>query len=415
MTAITFNPSRALHGWKQEDDYSITLVPSTEIEEGAVSGSLTVKDQTYETVAGTATTSKSDCVALANAGNPAVTFESLTPAVCTVNSRTGVVSKVSNGQCTIESRGQTGRRRHVLTISTIGTTTIYEKVTAIDPLSLRAYLRDQQLAAISGVTPGSASQRAHATPWGGGLSGDGGPVNVNNFVRAQNKPGFTALPLDALDEMIAHQSYDSRESTQWRAWISPHHYLTWRGHPSADTPIAVVGDHVRMLPQKEIVVAWSATAWTGTLCRLLPTDYERWLPPTLLKPAMVAHTAISCWSRNLNTYITGDQRWVLPIQVWKGLFDANDPRYNFQKPYPGKVPEYMTTGGDSGSPAWVGINGYLVPIGHTAYAYSAATVHYAPVRSQIDEAMNLLATQNSDPLAGTYAALTVDLTGFPEY
>lgn len=395
---IIFSPAQKLQGWKPHQDFHLSLLSSNESVAGS-GGSQTVSGITYDTTASTASYTKSDVVVTQEPGAEAPIFTSLTPTICNVN-EVGEVGFVSAGACTVEVTGRTGKRRISQTVSSTGALTIYDRVANLAPGSLRKYLQDQQIAALAGVTPGSAAQRAHATSADLGF-GNYGAVNTGNFVRAQAQAGFTALPLDALDELLAGNA----GSAQWRAWISPHHYLSWFGHGSS----SVVGSRVSL--NGEICVAWSATPWAGTLCKLLSADYKTKLPDSLV----YTESAIAVWARLYNTYISGDKRWVMPAELGQhGAFNTTDSRWPYQKvTTSGADSNYMVTGGDSGSPVFVGINGNLVAVGHTAYRGQLGTEMYADWRTEIDAAMNSLATANGD--ATVYAAETIDLSGFTSY
>jgi hypothetical protein len=262
---------------------------------------------------------------------------------------------------------------------------------------LRKYLYDQQTAALAGVTAGSAAQRVHATAYNGGFSLSGSSVNATNFIRAQSKSGFTALPLDALDELLTGLG----GSAQWRAWISPHHFLTWRGHGSSSS----AGNWVSI--GGELVVEYSATAWTGALCKLLPAGWKTYLPDVI---DTTVSSDINLWTRHYNTYDVGaDKRWVMPAcvgNIKSSPYALADARRPFQKASPDSL---MSTGGDSGSPAFCGINGALVLLGHTIGYGNVATLWYGDYISSVNSAM---ATLNA---SGLYTAQTVDLSGFTSY
>lgn len=415
---IVFGPSgEHLRGWKPSDDFSCELVRSD--ESYGVAGapiSTTIKDLTFAGTQTVGTAQKSDLLISNASDNPVVTLESLTPAVCTVDAL-GHVSRVADGSCVIRATGQTGKRDIQQTIITSGGQPIYTSVTAIASGSLRKYLKDQQLAAISGVTPGSLSQRVHTTPYNAGFGATGNSVNVSNFIRAQTKTGFHPFHLDVLDELLV----GGTGPAQWRAWISPHHFLTWLGHGSNSSPgnwVSIAG---------EVVVQYSATAWAGNLCKLLPSNWTDYIPREAFYIQGGSTPEFNIWSRFYNTYDVGaDKRWVMPVRLGatSGNGDNNpyptgDPRRAFQKTYSGSPP--MVNGGDSGSPAFIGITedggitATLVPLGHTAYLGTTCSFFYGDMHAGINAAMNTLASANSDLLAGSYAVQTVDLSGFTSY
>lgn len=400
---IIFGTTNSLRGHLPNEDFSLSLAAAPGVVASAGTITPTIKDLTYSAVTATGMVLKSDIVAINGAANSQLTYASLTPDVCTVGAD-GRVGYVSPGECRVQVAGRTGRRVVSQTVSISGGGTVYSAVIGFAAGSLRTYLRDQQLAALSGVAPGSAAQRAHAVSYAGGMSGNGGSVNTGNFIRSQNKPGFDALPLDALDEMLVGND----GTTQWRAWVSPHHYLTWRGHGSS----SVAGQYVAI--GGEIVVAYSATPWAGTLCKLLPSNWRNYLPDSLVGAGSISELAL--WTRHFNTYLAGDTRWVMPAMHRNGVYAVEDARRVYQRTTLDSAGNaVMSTGGDSGSPAFVGIRepgqsiATLVPLGHTAYATMMTSWWYGDNRSEIDAAMALLNA------SGAYSAGTVDLSGFTSY
>lgn len=397
-----------MRGWQEADDYTLSMLPSPESFGSDSAITPTVHDLSYTARTTTGTYLKSDVVVSNKLENAPVTLDSDTPSVCVVDVDLGNVTRVTDGVCAIRASGQTGQRVISQTISTSGGQTIYDAITGIEAGSLRAYLRDQQLAALADVTPGANAQRAHAAPNNyistnnPPITSHGatyGPVNTNNFLRNQSKPGFDALPLDALDQLLAGPG----GSCEWRAWISPHHYLTWRGHgaQSGATWRALHG---------ELIVEYSASAWTGTLCRLLPANWRTYMPDTT---RVLNWTEINLWVRLYNTYQgdaydpSAERRWVMPARLHlHNPYSAGDERLPYQK-LDGAVP--MSNGGDSGSPVFCGVNGTLVIFSHTQTQGAVGGLIYADLVSEINSAM---AELNA---SGSYTVQTVDLSGFTSY
>lgn len=396
MNIVFDSSAPRLRGWSPEDDYSLSLIPSPETFGTDSAITTTIKDLTYAARTTSGTVDKSNLAVVNSSANRPVAFSSDTPAVCTVDAL-GRVSRVSDGTCTIRVRGQTGDRLITQVISTVGGQTLYDRVTGRATGSLRKYLYDQQVAALAGVTAGPQTQRAHALAFNEGFALTGSSVNTGNLIRAQAKAGFTALPLDVLDELLV----GAGGLAQWRAWISPHHFLTWRGHGSSSS----VGKWVSI--SGEIVVEYSATVWAGTLCKLLPSNWKTYLPDATIDGG---RHDINLWTRHYNTYDAGaDKRWVMPASLGgtaSNPYGTSDTRRPYQKVSSDGV---MSTGGDSGSPAFCGINGTLVPLGHTAYYGSVCSFWYGDYISSINSAM---ATLNA---SGVYTAQTVDLSGFNTY
>lgn len=393
MTTIVHGAGSTLRGWRQEEDFSVSLVVAQEPIGVDGTSEETVKDLTYAVTTTVGTALKSDVVVENDLANQPVTFSSLTPAVCSVDSY-GAVTLITEGQCDVEVSGQTGKRVVSQPISTVGMRTIYGDVTSMAAGSLRRYLYDQQIAALAGVTPGSEAQRAFQT-----LSDSpSGAVNADCFIRAQNQPDFHPFQLDVLDEMLV--GVDGR----WRAWITPHHYLTWLGHGSTSNPGQWVSNG-------EAVVRYSADPWTGNLCKLLPANWASYLPPTVISN----DDALPLWSRFHNTYNAGaDKKWVMPVhRNRKTPFAADDPRRPFQR---WAADGTMANGGDSGSPAWIGIregansHATMVPIGMTSHQWGVATMAFHIIG--LDSIQWAVDTLNA---SGPFTVQTVDLSGFSTY
>lgn len=405
LTLVPGNDGKLFQGYTSADDYSLSFVPKTVLEGTPSAGTVEDKDITHAFSSTEVTWSLSDCVAETRPGNPEVTFSSLSPAVCSV-APSGVVTPVAAGTCRVRATGKTGSRESSFAITQTGAGTVYTGTVSIKAGSLRKYLEGQQLAALSGVTPGSDEQRANATASDMGF-GDGGAVNTNCFIRAQNKAGFDALPLEAVDEILA----GGTNSARWRAWISPHHFLTWRGHNSTNgaTWRSLDGEHV---------VEYSATAWGGgtaaRLCKLLPTNFKDYLPDSARwSPNGGYAPETNVWVRFYNTYLPGDKRWVMPVRaglyIWgqSPIYAETDPRFPYAR-YSSTTIK-LANGGDSGSPVFVGINGTLVPLGITISQGAIPFQSFVNLIPQINAAM---AELNA---SGNYTVQTIDLSGFTRY
>lgn len=380
-------------------------------------------------------------------------YSSKTPNICTVNPETGETtinesllapgSYYSQATCIIEASNATGTKTISFDMAIAGGAAVYDKLpTLTDVTSLRYYLKQQQIAALVGVTPGAGKQRAGAYPNGmaAGLNteikaaGSYGGINTNNFL-FDSKPGFDGLPADALSLLLNGGSFGNQGGAQWQAWISPHHFLSWRGHyiSGVDGGIyyKVLGDlHTTQggtaTPNslRECCVYYSPTAYTGTLVTLLPSNWREYMPETDIGLRRAAPTAIACWTRMFNIYqgsgINTEKRWVQPTEYLcrydkGGIYPPTDPRRPYQKPDYNNI---LVTGGDSGSPVFCGIKGNLVLLGHVAEGGLICYWEdvYADDIAEITSVMNILATRNGE-VNPTYVCPTIDLDGygFPKF
>lgn len=407
---IEFGESaQSVRGLRQEEDFSFSLVYAPTLTGtvtnlyGTVVGDLSYNGETALTTKG-----KYDISLELAPDVVRPVLSSLHPSILTID-QDGVTTMVaSSGTATVLMESPTGSRKTRIQITTSGGYNKYTEVVALQTGSLRKYLYDQQIAALAGVVAGASAQRAGV--YGNGIaaglntavamSGSYGGANTANFIRAQAKAGFAGFPLDLLDQVL--DSGHSGNGAGWRAWISPHHFLTWRGHGASD------GSTWRAI-NGEIIVEYSATPWSGTLAKILPSTFRNYMPICL---ATAQGTFIPVWARLYNTYdnksdATAERRWVMPANFTNLPFGSGDTRYTYQKQASGLVK--MANGGDSGSPVFCGINGNLVMLSHTAYQGSVGTLEYGAYLTQINAAMAAL---NG---SGTYTVGTADLSGFTSY
>lgn len=404
-----------IRGHVESDDYSISLVDATALLSAGTPHYEQVNDLTYTRVDGVGAIIKKNIVGVTALTNPKVTFSSDTPAVCSVDAD-GVVTRVANGTCTVTTSGKTGRRKVSQEISEDSTSaSVYTAATITGVGSLREYLEQQQFAALAGVSPGYAEQRAHVGP--NAVVGFGTVNEMNFLLNSNGKAGYDGLPLDALREILAGPG----GYTSWRAWISPHHFITWKGHLPPETAATW------MRIGSEIVVEYSATRWDGALVKLLPPDAATYIPPQITGDLygqyfsienIAVGTEICCWARLFNTYDgyanddpLVEKRWLMPTRfIWHNPFSSGDIRRAYQR-YMTSPTDWMVSGGDSGSPVFCGINGELVLLSHVRWSGTVGYDLYYRSVDSINAAMNSLAETNGDPNGGTYAVEHPTLVG----
>lgn len=395
MTAIQFAPEAPLiRGKTAAEDFFLQAVSADERVGTETLGSTTVRDMTWATVTPQTTIRKSD-VRVVSVPAISPVFSSATPSVCQVD-QAGRVSRVSDGVGGVLVTANNDTRRIDVSITTVPGELRYTNVTTFGAGSLRQHLWNQQQACLGGLTPGPAVQRAFAP---------GGGVNPDCLVR-RSVAGYQRPPLDALDQLLTGGVANPQAFHPFRAWVSPHHFLTWYGHfTGAPTP-------TRRWVQ-EVCVEYSATPWTGALCRLLPGDVATAkLPPEPWQGASMG-SYIAAWTRLSNVYLPGEQYWVQPVNM--GSTNPAQPVGDPRRPWQRTTPEgVMATGGDSGSPIWTQINGHLVILSHVVM-YAAAggggigQSQYHQIIPQLNAA---LAELNA---SGTFTIQTVDLSGFGDF
>jgi hypothetical protein len=319
------------------------------------------------------------------------------PSKATVN-QAGEVSFISPGFVKVICESASGRREFLQFLEKNSPSPTYGASTLL-PGTLRYYLRQQQTAALQGAIPGATSQRAtvNGSVW---APGGAGGVNPANFLWSAPKTGLAAYPSDVVEQ------YVSQSATGWKAWITPHHFLCWKGHGVTHSP----GASWRSI-DGEVAVEYSATRWNGTLCKLFPSTLNSWLPTGPFE------WVVPCWSLVWNTYIETDgsplaeRRWLQPIEFGRTdgkPFPVGDERRAFQKFL--STDTQMMNSGDSGSPVFCNVMGTVVPITHVAnQGVFGRPQGYHTMRPAIDAA---LAELNG---SGLYTAQTVDLSSFPTF
>ena len=358
----------------------------------------------YQRTAGTR--NKSDIVATPHSVATApITFQSLTPEVCSVDTA-GVITWVSDGSCTVHvSAGLSCARDITQTISSTSVTETAASVTNVDPNSFRTFLHAQQAAALAGVTPGSTAQRAAVNGTNGTMDPYGatfGAVNPNNFLRASHG-SYIAPDLALLSELLASQGQPAAE---WRAWITPHHFISWRGHDTIYAPGGPIQSFGGLWTDggHEFTVEYSATAWTGSLCKLLPSNWTDYLPMDY-----ILTSGIDCFCRMFNTYTANEARWVQPATLFADqAYDISDPRRAYQK---NNGNEYIVSGGDSGSPIFAVLNGDILYIGHVAYLPSVGAASTMP-SNYLGEVQSFI---DSTAASGNFSLQLYDLSPFTNY
>lgn len=333
----------------------------------------------------------------------------LTPSVVTLdeNNKVRLNADVQGGTAKIVYSNDYSQRVFERPMLANGSVSKYEILSA-QPGSLREYIDGQVTDAFINVTPGGAAQRAGL--YGNGIaaglasqvlmSGSYGGVNPNNFLRT-SKGRYVAPPLDVLDQLLDNTGPDG-----WKAWITPHHYITWESHDAKNSSTSRVYE-------TEVVVRYSSTRWNGALCKLLPTDWKKYWPELI--PGGVGREFKNCFTRLYNTYdgksnATAERRWVQPTYLGIEGGMSSHPLSQYQKRNPSNG--FLTYPGDSGSPSFITINGNLVILAHTVGQWvvgSLGTTFLANISGWIQSAVTALNA------SGNFTIQFVDLSGFNQY
>lgn len=384
-------PAVTIIGSTPADDFTLAPYQDNETFGATTPSQVVINDLTLTAQTSASSISKQSLLASTSPDNPALVFTSETEAVCSVNSN-GKVTRNADGVCTVRCRGKTGSRKHTQTLTLAGGITTYDSIDAFGAGSLREYLHDQTVSALSGVTAGSTSQRAFAA---GGYVYDS--VNTSNFL-------FNAaqMPADILASVLATPGAPANSKT----WISPHHYISALGTLHGTLPAAG-----RRLLGVDTIVWWSATPWGGSLAKVLPANWLDYAPDSPIGGTSYVGTGLYCFARMYNLYDVPEHYWVMPVEYSKNPFQAGHALRGFQKQKTSGDP--LANGGDSGSPVFCGIGGDLVILSHVSSQGLVGYDRLSGMITEINSAMNELAVEAGD--AGSYALQTVDISGFTSY
>ncbi len=373
-----------VRGHNEQEAFNLSSVANNVATGEQLALTPTVKDITYAAHSGAGTRYSKNITSSYAANVQVPVFSSLTENVCTVD-QSGAVTPLTNGTCTIQARNNTGTKAVTFSItSDASAETIYDSVTGYATGSLRKYLYDQQIAALAVITPGAAAQ--HDQTWGIG------EANPNMFLYRTGVAGFTALPLDALKEIIISGKFH----------ITPRHYIQAAGHDTSST------DTYKFINFNS-QMRYHSDEWTGSLCKILPDNFRTKLPDAVSGDNI--GTSIPVWARLYNTYGESTSYWTMPVNFNTGNpFPVGDSRRAYQRF--SASPETMATGGDSNSPVFCGINGELIFLSHVAY-YSRVGDVGVFTESQINTAISELSAFYGYGTPQTVGV--VDLSGFNSY
>lgn len=306
-----------------------------------------------------------------------------TPSIIDVVGNNVLIKGAQNGVATVGIRNKWGEVNYSRTMNPSGSVQSL-MLSGFADGSLRKHLFEQVRDSLSGVTPKSYAQQGARI---------GNSTNPNIFLRF-SKGLYSAPANDILDQML------SGGFGGWKAWVTPHHYLTWRGHSISDTATS-------KQINGEIALTYSSTRWNGTLAKMLPPDYD-----TKISGSM--NIFFPCFAKLMNLY-DGNSNAVMPA-FWGSSNHLSKPcdssfgdMIGLQAYQYRRSDGAIVTGGDSGSPVFCFINGQLVILGCVSYAGQFGSYFYANFFSQLQ---GFVSAMNA---SGNYQIATVDLSGFGNY
>lgn len=405
-----------IRGISPLEDFNTNTVQVPSVVGGS-NGTLTVNDVTYTIKVGTVSVNLFRLDVSESSYKPGKSFVSVTPAVCTVDS-TGQVSRVSDGLCEIDVVTPVGTRRYSQQIVTSGSTTIKDGVSALAAGSLLKYLTDQRNALLAAVAPVAANQRAY-------VNGDGsGGLNASNMLLRSDVAGWTATPFSHLFTNWRYISARHSIHTAHVLGVGPfnRYYTNTDGSnvmswtPTTDLVVGGVvqrrTDYGKVI-SPDTAIVYQPTANATTLTKLPPANLASYLPTSgeWLVDAPV-------WFKRHNSAQAGEGHWVQAASL---NTDANVrvPTSAAPKTFCDFAETIAFTGGDSGTPIFMCVNGEAVLVYSLTSGWGGG-YSYAGLNSAINTAMNELSAQyvaagGVDAGNGSYAAATVSLSGFNLY
>lgn len=369
---MIYDSAIQIRGPLDTDDivYEITETPSAA---GAVIDNLTAKDINLK---------RSTTAGVANDFRINGNFELVnqTPGVISLGAN-GQVSRLTTGIGKILLKNDYCQRVFERAMTNAGSQVTYETA-SFQAGSLRAHLLQQMTDALSGV-PRGVQQRV---------------ISASNFLRTA-KGTYVPPATDILDQVMVG-------GTGYKFWITPYHFLGWRGHGIGDTATS-------KQIKGEIAVTYSATRWNGTICKLLPANYKLWLPNQPYNTK--GNNLWPCFANLIHTYndpaaegftrFTQPGDWGVVNKLGNSLPSATAlDAYQYRN-----ASGQIVTGGDSGSSVFCVIQGQLVPLGHVAYAGQFGSFFYADYLTEIQAAVTALNAQ------GPQTIQTLNLSSFTQY
>ena len=416
MTTITWAQSgKTLRGRAAVEDLSVAMAvdPNT-----VTTTTHTVNDAIVATDTVANGFASGTLSAPANVGSQGVTYQSQTPAVCSVDS-SGRVAKVSNGTCLILVQSKKDSLVFQQPIS--GTPLVSTRLQQYVAGSLARHVSDAMASLVAGKTPDDATLLNYST-----YSGDYPSLTI-----ARNPQNFAA-GIDLTGMSVARSDLSTG---YWPAClVSKRHYIAANHVTGANFSfcwLAADGTQVRAtalshtnIAGTDLHVGYLDQDMPASIKRfkVLPANFRSYLPssgtywlPSLSKRQVVGNDA----SAAINTP-KYDALRVLPVKFIDtestyygsnghyayvpviGKLDPADPLRAWQVPL---------HSGDSSGPSWLLINGEAVLLGH--YAEVTGAPHLGDYITQVEAAMNSLASAQGD---GTSYSLTkISLAGFNAY
>lgn len=420
---ITYDPTATVFKGPQADEDFEIVVEQAPLSVGGSSGIQSNGDVVFTTQS-FATVDNNFKVAL----SVGATLANESPSVCSVDGSGNVIlTNPAGGMASVALViPGLGSRRYTQQLARVPSApTVYTGVQSIAAGSLLKYLIDQADALCAACTPGAAQQRY----W---VNADGsGGVNPANMLKRTDVVGWTPLNIDHISNspryLTPHHTTTAAHlagvGSSSRFWTTPEGNNVYETTPSTivctrdpNGNITWQGPANKWLKvlDSDVLIEYKTATYSGALTKLLPANFRSYLPtcdPMVRIPAWVRRTNIT----------TGADYWTQQLDMWRyGQFVApvSPIRAGFAQPHSNGGGSVLW-GGDSGSPAFLGINGEAILFTSISYggAYVVGSNQHilSDMIPAINAAMQSMAQAAGDVSYASYAVQTADLSGFPAY
>lgn len=399
---ITFSESSPrVTGVRPQDNFAYSIVETPLIVSGSTAAGADLYDATTLVTSGAGI--KNNCIidVSDSATIPGHTLTSLTPDVCSVDVD-GAIAWVADGECRIAIDTPVGQKIYTRTMS--DTASAITVVDAYKSGSLAKKISDDTDALIAGKTASATTQQLWSSV---DYSAGTGTRNTSNIA--------AALDLSPISLSNSSKFYFPG------LLISPRH-IVGAGHAQAGSPITfkradgtyqtVTVVSANKTGNHDLSVAYLSAAITGiTPFKLMPSNWKDYLKSLDGQSARGKVPVIIRVAHN-NSGAFSDQISIGELYALSAGFDStrfvsinmptDSPRYSWHTP---------ASGGDSGAPIMLLVNGALILI---AARYSVGGGYaLADQAAEIKARMLALAVAQGDNTA--YDLTYCDLSGFTAY
>lgn len=412
---ITYSTLHRLRGLRQEESMNYRVDEAPVASNVVETTGLANGDLIYTGETNSGFRNDADVVVLDSPVYPGHSFSALNPEIATID-ETGHITVVTptSGYATFEIVTRGGSRSFTRYCANSNSTSYTAKATDYAAGSLNKHLLSQVSSLVSGKTPGDATQKLW-TISSSSIDAPAGEMNAGNFAAAYNWNACSMLTSGRTDDRFPLTLISDRHA------VTANHIAPAVGSKAVykrpdGTYQTVTVSKSDLLASQDLRLVCFDTAITGiTPYKLPPVGWvETYVPSALSSPAPYVPT---CQSPLL---IKGmhDQngKWKSYVGVFGASAIAYTPGlYAVISPQPSQHTALSAwtpmafIGGDSGSPAFLPVNGELVLLGVVVSSLGGFSRMYgADVEAVLAD---LMTSQAGSAYAPTYA----NFSGFASY